>query len=244
MNQNLQNIIWAEYNRRSSDEKSNKQNVSIPRQQQELAERFPHKKYNRAYHFSESKSAYKYDNRPEFNKLIQLIEEGKVTGLICFHPNRLSRNPLEAGKIIHLIQQKKIKAILFATYTFDNSAEGILLLQFALSQSQYESHKLSNHVHSGNKYKFFENKEWSGPAKQGFLNFTDPITKRRDLKLDKDRFELIQKAGRKIASGESTPLEALDWLNKDMGYRTIRQRKQGGGPLSKSTFYRIMEDPF
>lgn len=244
MQKSQQDIVWAEYNRKSSDEKSNKQNVSIPRQKQELEERFPQNKFRRTYHFWESKSAYKYDNRPNFNKLIQLIENEKVTGIICFHPNRLSRNPLEAGKIVHLIQQKKIKSIKFATYTFDNSAEGILLLQFALSQSQYESHKLSNHVHSGNKYKFFENKEWSGPAKQGFINYTDPVTKKRDIKLVKEKFDLLQQAGKKIVSGESTPLESLDWLNNDMGYRTFKQRNQGGGPLSKSTYYRVLGDPF
>lgn len=242
--QNQPKIIWAEYNRRSSDEKSKKQNVSIPRQTQELEEKFPKKQYPRAYHFQESKSAFTPNNRDDFNELIQLIEAGKVTGLIVYHPNRLSRNSIEAGIICHLITTKKILDVKFATYTFDNSAEGMLLLQFALSQSQYESAKLSMHVHSGNKYKFHERKEWGSFAKQGYLNYIDPITRQRDVKIDEDRFYLLQQAGRKIASGESTAIEALEWLNKSMGYRTRKTARMGGGELSETTFYNILSDTF
>lgn len=246
MTKNLQSptMFWGEYRRRSSDEKSNKQNVSLDRQESESEEKFPRKEYPRSWEDNESKSAFKPNNRPKFDQLIELIEAGKINGLIVFHPNRLSRNPTEAGKIVQLIADKKILDIKFVTYTFDNSAEGILLLQFALSQSQYESTKLSDHVHSGNKYKFFESKEWGGPAKQGFINFTDPYTKKRDVKVDQERFDLLQQAGKKIVSGEMTPLESLAWLNEDMGYRTLPQRKQGGNALSETTFYNFLSDSF
>lgn len=237
-------MLWGEYRRRSSDEKSNKQNVSLPRQRSELVSKFSTNVYKRVWDDEESKSAFHPYNRPKFDQLIELIEKGEVNGLIAYHPNRLSRNPEEAGKIVQLIVNKKILDIKFATYTFDNSPEGILILQFALSQSQYESQKLSRDVNSGNKFKFFDLQQWSGPAKQGFINYTDPYTKKRNIQIDLDRFDLLREAGKQIVSGKFTPLEALDWLNKDMGYTTIRQRKQGGGPLSKSTFYRYLADPF
>jgi site-specific DNA recombinase len=241
---NQQQIIWAEYNRRSSDEKSKKQNVSLDRQHQELEEKFPSKEYPRPYHFQESQSAFKPNNREKFNELVQLIETGEVTGLIVYHPNRLSRNSIEAGIISHLITTRKLLDIKFASYTFDNSAEGMLLLQFALSQSQYESTKLSLHVHSGNKYKFHEKKEWGSFAKQGYVNYIDPITRQRDLKIDEERFYLLQQAGQKIISGELTPLEALDWLNEDQGYRTRKTARQGGNKLSETTFYSFLSSTF
>ncbi|MBT6921244.1 MAG: hypothetical protein HN981_02520, partial [Candidatus Pacebacteria bacterium] len=52
-------ITWAEYNRRSSEEGSNKQNVSIERQKQELEDKFPESKFKRSWHEEESHSAYK-----------------------------------------------------------------------------------------------------------------------------------------------------------------------------------------
>ncbi|MBT6755747.1 MAG: recombinase family protein [Candidatus Pacebacteria bacterium] len=237
-------ITWAEYNRRSSEEGSNKQNVSIERQKQELEDKFPESKFKRSWHEEESHSAYKPNQRPKFNELVELIEAGKITGLIVFHPNRLSRNPTEAGQITQLIADGKLKDLKFASYTFDNSPEGILLLQFALSQSHYESSKLSAHVHSGNKYRFFEKRRWSGQAKQGFLNYIDPLTRERDIVPCPKRFPMLKDTIQRLLGGEFTPREALDYLNNDLGYRTVKRKTLGGGLLSETTWYKMLHDPF
>lgn len=237
-------IKWAEYNRKSSEEGSGKQNVSIPRQHNELEEKFPNSVYKRSCYFQESHSAYKPNNRPEFNKLIKLIEEDKITGLIVFHPNRLSRNPTEAGKITQLILDGKIKDIKFATYTFDNSAEGILLLQFALSQSQYESSKLSDHVRSGNKHKFQKKRQWGGPAKPGYLNHTDPLTKDNTIISDPERFQPIKNAFHLMIYKGYTPMQALNTLNEKWHFITKKTLKLGGKPLSRASWYKMITDPF
>lgn len=240
-NENQEKIIWAEYNRRSSDEDSGKQIISIDRQKEELETRFPRSKYKRDYHLWESRSAYKKDNRPEFKKLVDLIEKGKVTGIICWAPDRLSRNPFEAGMVVDLLTRGKIKDFKFGSYSFDNSAEGIMLLQFALSQSQYFSAKLSRDVKSGNR-KHLERGQWIAVAKPGYINREDPITKERYVDKDPERYEQINNIFHSLLNGER-PMDILRKLNRS-GYTTRKTKKLGGRLLSKASFYRIITDPF
>ena len=239
--QKNETILWCEYNRKSSDEGSGKQIISIERQQEELETRFPKEKYKRAYHLSESRSAFKKNNRPEFNKLIQLIEKGKVNGIICWAPDRLSRNPYEAGIIVDLITQGKILDFKFGGYTFDNSAEGIMMLQFALSQSQYFSAKLSRDVRSGNKAHLLRG-QWITVAPPGYLNKEDQITKEKYIDKDPERFEVIKKALLLILGGHR-PMDVLREIQKS-GYRTRKTKTLGDRHLSKASFYRIITDPF
>lgn len=239
--QKNETILWCEYNRKSSDEGSGKQIISIERQQEELETRFPREKYKRDYHLWESRSAFKKDNRPEFNKLIQLIEKGKVNGIICWAPDRLSRNPLEAGMIVDLVTQGKIKDFRFGSYSFDNSAEGIMLLQFALSQSQYFSAKLSRDVRSGNR-SHLQRGQWITVAPPGYLNKEDPITKEKYIDKDPDRFDVIKKAILSIIEGRR-PMDVFRQIQKS-GYRTRRTKILGDRHLSKASFYRIITDPF
>ena len=240
-NENLE-IIWAEYNRRSSDEGSGKQIISIERQQEELELRFPRSIYKRTYHLWESRSAFVENNRPKFSQLVQLIREGKVTGIICWHPDRLSRNPLEAAIIVDLIIKGLLKEIRFGSYTFDNSPEGIMLLQFALSQSQYFSAKLSRDVKSGNK-SHLQRGQWITVAKPGYLNKENPITKEKYIDKDPERFELIKNAFGLLFGGER-PMSVLRKLNDEWGYRTRKTKNLGDRRLSKASFYRIISDPF
>lgn len=51
----------------------------------------------------ESKSAKKSGNRPLFLHILKDIEKVKYDGILAWHPNRLSRNSLEAGKIVDMM---------------------------------------------------------------------------------------------------------------------------------------------
>ena len=61
--------------------------------------------------FIESKSAKKPDNRPVFDGMMRKIENGEANGILCWHINRLSRNPVDSGNISWLLQQGVIKSI-------------------------------------------------------------------------------------------------------------------------------------
>jgi len=240
---NLQELKWLVYCRKSSDSED-KQIESLPAQKKDMTEIA---KYLGLKHivklYLESHSAF-HPGRPGFNDMMQKLESGEANAVLVWAGNRISRNAKDSGDFIYAMDQGKIKAVKTKGGIYFNTPEDKFALNIDFTVSKKSSDDLGVAVHRGNRQKFFENKEWSGPAKQGFINFTDPIKKNRDVMVDENRFNLLQQAGKKIASGELTPLESLDWLNHDMGYRTLPQRKQGGGPLSETTFYNFLSDPF
>ena len=61
--------------------------------------------------YSEAKSAKKPNNRPVFDEMIQRIENGEANGILCWHLNRLTRNPIDSGKLSWLLQLGIIKSI-------------------------------------------------------------------------------------------------------------------------------------
>jgi len=61
--------------------------------------------------YTEAKSAKKPNDRPVFDEMIRRIENGEADGILCWHLNRLSRNPIDSGKLSWLLQQKILKSI-------------------------------------------------------------------------------------------------------------------------------------
>ena len=45
----------------------------------------------------------KKPGRPVFNAMLERIENGEADGVLAWHPDRLSRNSVDAGRIIWLI---------------------------------------------------------------------------------------------------------------------------------------------
>jgi len=80
------------------------------------------------YKFAENGSAKESGKRPIFDKIIDHIKKGKIDGLIAWHPDRLSRNMLESGIIIDLLDMDKIIDLKLCTHHFENSASGKMML--------------------------------------------------------------------------------------------------------------------
>src|SRR5688572_150752 len=77
----------------------------------------------------ESASAFKPYNRPIFADMIKRIERGEAQGIVAWHPDRISRNEIDAAQVTYMIRTGKIKDLKFGSYNFDNSPEGIMMLQ-------------------------------------------------------------------------------------------------------------------
>lgn len=186
----------------------------------------------------ESKSAWEPDNRPEFARLIKMVERGQIDGIVAWHPDRLSRNETDGAIITRLLRRGRLKDLRFASYHFVNSPEGIMMLQIALSQSQYQNSKMAVDVRRGLQKKRADG--WfPHRAPEGYLNDLETNT----IVPDPLRFPLIRKAWDLLLSGDHTVLEVIDWLNAS-GYRTKQRRKCGGGPLSRTSGYGIFTNPF
>ena len=220
---------------RKSTEDEERQVLSRVAQRAKIEERFSD--LNIVEFLEESKSAFK-PGRPVFERIMQLFDDGKIDGLIAWHPDRLSRNEIDASAITWRIRQKIIKDLKFASYTYDDSPEGMMMLQMTMSQSQYYSAKLSKDVKRGMGQKV-KMGGVTGVAPEGYLN--DRIHK--TVIPDSTRFPLLRKAFDLYLTGEYSVQSILRILNDDWGYTTIKRSVVGGKPLNRATLYRIFRNP-
>ena len=100
------------YARKSSEDKS-KQILSLESQVSEMNKLASSLGLEISLTYNESKSAKLPNNRPLFLEMVKLLENNgsEDYGIICWKIDRLSRNPIDSGKIQWLLQQGKIKAI-------------------------------------------------------------------------------------------------------------------------------------
>ena len=191
----------------------------------------------------ESASAFKPNNRPVFEEMLKRIDAGEAHGIIAWHPDRLSRNEVDAAAITYRLRNKKLLDLKFGSYTFDNSPEGVMMLQIVMSQSQYYSSKLSKDVKRGNDRKI--SLGWKpGLAPTGYLNTPNRDKGTKIIIEDPDRFKLVRKMWDMMLTGSYTVPQILDTANEDWGFTTVKRKKVGGGPLSRSALYGIFTNPF
>lgn len=234
---NLRYLMYA----RKSSEGAERQALSIDSQIKRNTERF--KSLNIVDVLLEEKSAFLPGNRPVFEEILQRIRNDEADGIISWHPDRLSRNEIDAAQITHDVRMGVIRDLKFTSYIFINSPEGIMMLQTALSQSQYFSAKLSNDVKRGLGDK--ADMGWMpGTAPLGYVNTKMAERGKNYLKKDPERFALLRKAWDLMLTGNYSPPEILDKLNDEWGFRTRKTAIKGGKPMSRSTIYRMFTNPF
>ena len=95
------------YIRKSTDEED-RQVLSLEAQLTELKEYAEKESLEIIETFVESQTA-KEPGRPIFNNMLSLIEKGKTSGILAWHPDRLARNSIDGGKIIYLCDLDLIK---------------------------------------------------------------------------------------------------------------------------------------
>ncbi|HPR09745.1 MAG TPA: recombinase family protein [Candidatus Saccharibacteria bacterium] len=120
----------------------------------------------------EARSAKRPGNRPTFTKLLENIGK-KYDAILCWHPDRLSRNMLESGRIIDMLDNHVIKDLRFVSHQFSNDANGKMLLGMLFVFSKQYSEDLSEKVLRGTQGNFEEGKS-SGTPKWGYVR--DDIT--------------------------------------------------------------------
>jgi len=238
--QKLATIKYFAYVRKST-EGEERQALSIESQKDKVKEFFSGLEI--VDYFEERHSAFKPYNRPEFEKMIKRIRKGEAQGIIAWHPDRLSRNEIDASTITYMVRTGVIYDLKFASYNFDNSPEGIMMLQLALSQSQYFSSKLGKDVKRGLEKKV--SLGWlPGVAPEGYINDVRLEKGQRTLITDKKRAPLLRKAFELFLGGSYNAQEVLNKLNNEWGYISRQKAKMGGRPLSRSVWYKMLSNPF
>ena len=196
---------YLAYCRKSTDEKT-KQILSIDSQIEELKQFAKRENLNVVNFVTESKTA-KTPGRQQFNKMVNLIEDGKVDGIVSWHPDRLARNSIDGGRIIYLLDTGKLKDLKFPTLQFDNSPQGKFMLSIAFGQSKYYVDNLSENVKRGNRHKL-KLGIWPNKAPFGYKN--DRNT--RTIKVNKKESLVVKKAFRLFAKGDQTFTQIANFM--------------------------------
>lgn len=100
---------------------------------------------------SESKSA-KEPGRKGFNELLKRIKKGEAQGILCWKLNRLARNSIDGGSIIHLLQKNNIQHI--QTYGRDyKPTDNVIMMYVEFGMANQYSNDLSVDVKRGYRKK-------------------------------------------------------------------------------------------
>ncbi len=219
------------YARKSTDTEE-KQVRSIDDQLAELHDFAKSHNLNILETFIERRTA-KIPGRPVFNEMLDRIQRGEADGILAWHPDRLSRNSIDGGRLIYLVDQGVIRDLKFPIYTFDSTSQGKFTLAIAFGQSKYYVDNLSENVKRAMRQKA-KSGQFPGRAPVGYLN--DPRT--RTVVLDPARSHLVRKVFELFATGQWS-IRELRATSTKLGLLSSSER-----PLSLSEMHRFLRNPF
>jgi len=227
----LPRIKYFLYARKSS-EQEDRQVLSIGSQESELKSLAQKEHLDMAEVLEESYSA-KAPGRKIFNAVIKRIENGEANGILAWHPNRLSRNSVDTGYLIYLMDQNKLLEIRTPGQTFKNTPNDKFLLNLLCSQAKLENDNKGVDVKRGLRRK--AELGWHpGPAPIGYLNTPNKEKGFRTIRKDPKIFPIIRKMFDLILSGSYTAPRVHE----------IAVNQWGLKKLARSGFYRTLYNPF
>jgi site-specific DNA recombinase len=246
---------YVTYCRVSSD-REDRQVLGISSQKRELQEIVVAKKLDVVREFAEQASAYK-PGRVQFNKMLAMIEAGKVDAILCWHLSRLSRTSLDSGRIIHLMDLGLLKQIRTKDKIIENNANDKFILQIEMAVNKKSSDDTSDYVKRDNIAKI-QKGEYPGLVPIGYLNLNKNYVisgtrydqRKQAMLLDLERplkrieidpmvGPLIKKLLGKAATGEYS-LRQL----QEVGYEFGIKGTLSGNKLAKASIVGILESPF
>ena len=198
-------IIYA----RKSTEDEDRQILSIEAQLAELREFAAKEKLEIAAVFQEAKTA-KEPGRTKFAEMLSQIEKGKADGILSWHPDRLARNSVDGGRIIHMIDKGLIKSLKFPTFWFEPTPQGLFILNIAFGQSKYFVDNLRENTKRGLRQKI-RNGVWPGWAPVGYLN----NLKTKMIDIDSKKAPKVRKLFELYATGNYTFRSLANWCKEN-----------------------------
>jgi len=233
-------LRYFSYCRKSSEDEDH-QVLSIESQRQELKKYADRENLHIVGLLEEARSA-KTPGRTVFNDMLRRVERGEADGILTWHPDRLARNALDGGQIIHLLDTARLTDLRFPTYTFENTSQGKFMLAIMFGQSKYYVDALSENVRRGNRTK--RERGWlPGVPPIGYLNGRSD-TGDKIIVSDPARFSLVKKIWSLFLSGGYSVSQVLEIGTDILGLRTPTRKRTGGNPLSTSGIYRLLSNPF
>lgn len=221
---------------RKSSESEDKQAQSIEDQLHDLRALAQQRNLTVVAELTEARSAKAPGSRPVFAEMIARLDGGEADAILCWHVNRLFRNPVDFGTISWMLQTGALREI-HTPSQVHRSGDNVLLLsvengmanQYILDLRKVVLRGLNSKIDKG----WFPHK-----APAGYRN-ADTV-----IEPDPERFVLVRKAWDLMLTGNCTPPQVLEIMTKDWGYVTRQTKKGGGTPLTRTSIYTLFGNIF
>lgn len=190
--------------------------------------------------FTEERSA-KDSGRPVFNDVLDRIERGEANALLCWDIDRLSRNPIDNGRLQWMLQKSVIKVIKTPGRSFYPEDAGLLMSIEGGRATDFVM-RLSKNVKRGLHSKAMKGWRPSG----GPIGYKNVGLEKgsKTIANDPERFHLVRKMWDLFLTGTYSVSTIREIATNEWGLRTPLRRRIGGKPLSMSHMYNIFGDSF
>ncbi len=186
----------------------------------------------------ESHSAKDSVQRPVFNQILEDIKTGKFTGIICWAPDRLSRNAGDLGRTVDLMDQELLVDIRTHGQRFTNNPNEKFLLMILGSQAKLENDHKGENVKRGLRAKCAQG--WRpGVSPVGYVHdkYVDKGNKR--VLLDPIRAPVVKQMFEKVAYEGWSGRKISKWLDNEINFVTKNNKR-----LAYSRIYKILQDTY
>jgi site-specific DNA recombinase len=231
-------VIYA----RKSTESDDRQAASIESQLHWAVKRCAELGLRDPLILTESQSA-KIPGRPEFGRMVGLIEKGEVDTVVCWKADRLSRNARDGGTVLWLLESRKVTQIITSDRTYTADSDSLFMLALELGMSAKYSQDLSKNIRRGIEAKLRRG-EWSFFAPLGYKNVR-LTADRTTLAVDEEIAPYVQRLY-ELASTGSYSLSDLVRLTRDEWKLRIPQRRPNSTRrgISHTTVDHVLRNPF
>lgn len=218
------------YCRKSSEEES-KQTQSLETQETILTEYASKNGLEVVEIIKESRSATNDGHRPKFDYMLQKIRDGEANAILIVRPDRLSRNYIEFGYVVKLLEEDKLQCVITPSQTYTKSEDQIMYMSIHMLTATNEPRRLSTRVKEGMKTKLAKG-EYPCHAPIGYINKDKNITPcPTNAKYIKKAFELY-------ATGLYS-LKGVTNVLYDEGFRTRKAKLK----VCKADIHRMLKNP-
>lgn len=221
---------------RKSTEQEDRQVQSLDDQIRELTSIAAREQHDIAEIFIEAKSASTPGKRPEFERLMHLVENGHLDGILTWNINRLSRNPIDAGRIAYALQTGRISFIRTYERVY-RPEDNAILIAIDTGMATQDIQSLRTNVKRGMRGRV--ERGWHAHlAPLGYRN--DPSS--RTIVKDSERFEMVRYAWDLLLSGQMSVRQITDELTA-VGL-TIPRGVKIPKEMSRTCLYGIFRNRF
>jgi DNA invertase Pin-like site-specific DNA recombinase len=200
------------------------------------------------------RSAFSGKPRPEYERMLDDVKGGALDVIVCWHPDRLHRSPLE---LEHFIELLEVTGVTVATVTAGDrdfaTPDGRFMARIEGTIARRESEHKSARIKRKHKQLAEEGTFVAGRHRPfGYQWETKPGGKRGGLKVVPGEKRLVVEAARRVLAGESLYAITHDWNDRKVptvtgvqwSTRVLRQilvsgriagwRDHHGEPVTKS----------